>query len=91
MTKIAAIIIAVIALLLVFLVGYSLGNKKTSDPVSNPESVPVYHYIANRNSGKLHSTDCDELPAEQNRVYFETIEDAHAAGYTNHHVECMGN
>lgn len=87
MKKIAAIIIVIVALLIVFFVGYSLGNKNTSDP----ESVPVYHYIANKNSGKLHSTDCDELPAEKNRIYFETIEEAHTAGYTNHHVECMGN
>ncbi|MDE5737487.1 MAG: hypothetical protein K2H93_03890 [Oscillospiraceae bacterium] len=49
------------------------------------------NYIANRNSGKLHSTNCDSLPYEKNRIYFATIEEAHAAGYTNQHKECMGN
>lgn len=49
------------------------------------------NYIANKNSGKLHSIYCDSLPYEQNRIYFSTIEEAHTAGYTDHHKECMGN
>lgn len=49
------------------------------------------NYIANKNSGKLHSINCDSLPYEENRIYFESIEKAHAAGYTDHHKECMGN
>lgn len=49
------------------------------------------NYIANRNSGKLHSVYCDSLPYEENRIYFDTIEAAHTAGYTDHHRECMGD
>lgn len=49
------------------------------------------NYIANRNSGKLHSAHCDSLPYEENRIYFDTIEQAHTAGYTDHHKECMGD
>lgn len=49
-------------------------------------------YIANRNSGKLHDgSKCDSLPHEENRIYFSSIEEAHKAGYTDHHKECMGN
>ncbi|MDE5769810.1 MAG: hypothetical protein K2H82_10540 [Oscillospiraceae bacterium] len=49
------------------------------------------NYIANKNSGKLHSISCDSLPYEENRIYFSTIEQAHSAGYTDHHKECMGS
>lgn len=46
-------------------------------------------FIVNVNNGKLHSVDCDELPAEHNRVYFASVEAANAAGYTDEHRECM--
>ncbi len=39
-------------------------------------------YIGNIKSQKLHSPDCSNLPAEQNRVYFDSKEAALAAGYT---------
>ncbi len=38
-------------------------------------------YIGNINSFKFHKPDCSSLPAEHNRVYFDTREDAVAAGY----------
>ena len=40
------------------------------------------HYIGNVNSKKLHRADCSGLPAEQNRVYFDSKEAALQAGYT---------
>ena len=46
-------------------------------------------YVGNRRNHKLHSIYCDNLPYEENRVYFSTIEEAHAAGYTDDHYECM--
>ena len=58
--------------------------------ITEPETAPEKNYIANKNSGKLHSTNCDSLPYEKNRIYFSTIEQAHNAGYTDHHRECMG-
>lgn len=38
-------------------------------------------YIGNVNSKKLHRADCSGLPAEQNRVYFDSREAAIKAGY----------
>lgn len=58
---------------------------------SDSASYSAFCYVANKNSGKLHSIFCDSLPYESNREYFETIEEAHSAGYTDHHKECMGN
>jgi len=38
-------------------------------------------YIGNKNSKKFHLPSCSTLPAEQNRVYFKTREEAIKAGY----------
>lgn len=38
-------------------------------------------YIGNKNSGKFHKLTCSGLPAEWNRVYFETRDAAVADGY----------
>ena len=39
-------------------------------------------YIGNKNSLKFHGPDCRNLPAEENRVYFDTYDEAVNAGYT---------
>ena len=39
-------------------------------------------FIGNKNSKKFHAPYCDSLPAEKNRVEFETYQDAIDAGYT---------
>ncbi len=71
--------------------GNFLSSTTATEPnVSNSSVSTGRNYIANRNSGKLHSSSCDSLPYEENRIYFGTIEEAHAAGYTDHHRECMG-
>ena len=49
--------------------------------VPNDPTVPVTHYIGNRNSKVLHLPSCSGLPAEQNRIVFDSYEDAIAAGY----------
>lgn len=54
-------------------------------------SKSAKNYVANKNSGKLHSIHCDSLPYEDNRVYFSSIKEANNAGYTDNHKECMGN
>lgn len=54
-------------------------------------STLTKNYVANKNSGKLHSIYCDSLPYEENRIYFSSIEEANNAGYTDNHKECMGN
>jgi competence protein ComEC len=38
-------------------------------------------YIGNRNSHIFHRPSCHSLPAEKNRIYFKTREEAVAAGY----------
>ena len=38
-------------------------------------------FIGNKNSKKLHSTDCEDLPQEKNRVYFDSKEEALEQGY----------
>ena len=49
-----------------------------NDPVPS-EAV----YIGNKNNMKLHCADCKgNLPKEKNRVYFNSLEEAEAAGYT---------
>lgn len=58
---------------------------------STAGSVLTKNYVANRNSGKLHSIYCDSLPYEENRIYFSTIEEANNAGYSDKHRECMGD
>lgn len=50
----------------------------TNDPV--PSGVI---YIGNKNNQKLHCSTCPgRLPKEENRVYFNSLEEAEAAGYT---------
>lgn len=39
-------------------------------------------YIGNINSGKFHSVECANLPAEKNRTYFDSYQDAVDAGYS---------
>ena len=44
-------------------------------------SGDAFVYIGNRNSRTLHAPDCANLPAEKNRVTFESYDEAIAAGY----------
>ena len=48
-------------------------------------------YVWNTRNHKLHSIYCDSLPYEENKIYFSTIDEANAAGYTDQHYECMGD
>ena len=53
--------------------------------ITNPAVSLIFeHYIGNANSRKLHSPVCSSLPAEKNRVYFDTLEEGIAAGYEKH-------
>ena len=47
-------------------------------------------YVGNSSSKVVHTATCGKLPGENNRVYFETLEDALAAGYRKH-ANCLGN
>ncbi len=57
---------------------------------ATPSPYSEKNYVGNKNNHKLHSIECTQLPYEENRVYFSTVEAAHAAGYTDEHRECMG-
>ena len=46
-------------------------------------------YIGNRNSKKLHTPDCSSLPGKSNRVEFDSLAEAIAAGYEPC-SSCMG-
>lgn len=39
-------------------------------------------YIGNKNSKKFHRPDCRTLPAEKNRVTFDSMKDAINSGYS---------
>ena len=49
---------------------------------AQPSEYQSNQYIGNKNSKKLHTGDCANLPSENNRVEFDSYEDAIAAGYT---------
>ena len=57
-----------------------------SGPTEISES---YSYIGNLRSHKFHLTTCVSLPVEKNRIYFETYEEAMAAGYSPC-MACLG-
>lgn len=55
-------------------------NKTVSSgvaPVTSADST----YIGNKNTKKFHRPTCSTLPAEQNRVYFQSRNEAVVAGY----------
>lgn len=47
-----------------------------------PAEAKAVTYIGNKNSQKFHAEDCDNLPAEKNRVAFNSYDAAIEAGYT---------
>lgn len=59
------------------------GSVYTGDIDGNGEDVSVNEssYIGNGNSHKFHKPSCSYLPAEQNRVYFSSREEAVNEGY----------
>lgn len=56
----------------------------TTDPTSRQPATDDAAYIGNKNSMVLHDASCAKLPNEDNRVYFDSIEDAEALGYQRH-------
>ena len=49
---------------------------------SGASSTSATAYIGNLNTHKFHRSTCSYLPAESNRTYFSTAEEAEVAGYT---------
>lgn len=54
-----------------------------------PETPGEIDYIGNVNSKVFHLPTCTGLPKEENRVYFDTLESATAAGYHSC-TRCLG-
>lgn len=48
---------------------------------ATPEPTDVGEYIGNKNSKKFHLPTCKNLPAEKNRVFFDSRQEAVDAGY----------
>lgn len=57
-----------------------VSRTQTSEPQSGTKITESY--IGNRNSKKFHLPDCHTLPAEHNRAYFSTRDEAIQKGYT---------
>ena len=58
------------------------GSGQNSSLASDAQSTDHTTYIGNINSKKFHFSTCNTLPAEKNRVYFQTREEAIAACYS---------
>jgi len=56
-------------------------SNKTVSSVQVPAQPANSAYIGNINSKKFHRPTCSTLPAENNRVYFQSRNEAVAAGY----------
>jgi len=68
----------------------TITTEKKSAAAANPtEKTDAAEYIGNVSTKVFHSPDCGSLPKEENRVYFDSYEDAVAAGY-HPHSACLG-
>lgn len=56
----------------------------TTDATSRQPAEGTAAYIGNKNSQIFHVPSCAKLPGADNRVYFDTVEQAEAAGYHKH-------
>lgn len=60
----------------------AVGNQKLKCSVTVKKKTPVTTtFIGNKNSKIYHTRDCGHLPAEKNRVYFNSESQAINAGY----------
>lgn len=57
------------------------GNQ-SGTPTNVDATQAAVTYIGNKNSRKFHTPDCSSLPKEENRVYFDSYEEAVGEGYT---------
>lgn len=66
------------------------GEQASSTENSAAPEEESFSYVGNRSSMVVHSAACGRLPAEGNRVYFKTLDEALAAGYRRH-AGCLGD
>ena len=60
----------------------NLGDGNTITAEQNTE-ITAETYIGNKNSKKFHKPDCNTLPDEKNRVYFNSRDEAIGDGFTS--------
>lgn len=56
-------------------------DNQSADPENLEKDGEGTVFIGNANSKKLHTESCSALPKEENRVYFDSLEDALEEGY----------
>ena len=61
-------------------------NQKAVPSRLEPGEDPERYFVGNKNSATFHAPDCDSLPKESNRIYYDTYEEAIDAGG----VPCRG-
>ena len=64
-------------------------EEKSAVQKETSQTTDIYSYVGNASSKVVHAATCGKLPGEDNRVYFETLDDALAAGYRKH-ASCLG-
>ena len=71
----------------------STNNGGGNPNIGNYESTPTDKgsYVVNKTNGKIHINTCRTLPAEENRVYYASMEEVRAAGYSDLCRICQGN
>lgn len=58
-------------------------TQRTAKAPTNPtEKAPTSYYIGNLRSLKVHLPTCTSLPAEQNQIRFDTLDEALKDGYS---------
>ena len=65
-------------------------EEKTAAREEPSQTTDTYSYVGNASSKVVHAATCGKLPGEDNRVYFETLDDALSAGYRRH-ANCLGS
>ena len=55
-------------------------NQKAAPSRIEPAEDVEKYFVGNKNSATFHAPDCDSLPKEANRIYFDTYKEAIEAG-----------
>lgn len=59
-------------------------DNQNNAVIETESNTDTGSYIGNKNSKKYHSSDCSQLPNEENRVYFSSKSEAENQGYEPH-------
>lgn len=61
---------------------FTWGNQSGVPTNAEPAETKAVTFIGNKNSKKLHSEECANLPKEENQVVFDNYQEAIDAGYS---------